>query len=80
VGKIDLARNDHRWPPSAGINQFRFVRSTAAAALSARCPELPRKISERLRDSRLPGGGGGVKRACSVCYHDATSVETARTP
>src|SRR5262245_1472835 len=27
--------------PSAGINQFRFVRSTAAAALSARFPELP---------------------------------------
>src|SRR5206468_6919198 len=46
------------WPPSAGINQVRFLRSAAPAALSARSPELPRLVTEdyaaRGRRSRRP--------------------------
>jgi hypothetical protein len=39
-------------PPFAGINQVRFMRSAAPAALSARFPELPRFVGHRL----LPKG------------------------
>src|SRR5437867_8745455 len=46
--EVDLA--GHLGPPFAGINQVRFMRSAAVAALSARFPELPRlqRVSVRL--------------------------------
>ena len=45
--EVDLA--GHLGPPFAGINQVRFMRSAAVAALSARFPELPRLWAVVLR-------------------------------
>ena len=40
AGEVDLA--GHLGPPFAGMNQVRFMRWAAVAALSARLPEFPR--------------------------------------
>src|SRR5712692_9195066 len=66
--EVDLA--GHLGPPFAGINQVRFMRSAAVAALSARFPELPRlwAVVLKVGYARFRTLATSVAASLSQCY------------
>src|SRR5262245_41575501 len=64
------------WSPSAGINQFRFVRSTAAAALSARFPRAPAVRSACAKED-YRGAPPASRARDSLCYDGRTNAVLA---
>src|SRR5439155_6303437 len=75
AGDVDLAGNRgsgccHLGPPFAGINQVRFMRSAAVAALSARFPELPRlwAVVLKVGYARFRTLATSVAASLSQCY------------